>query len=232
LQAVSKELQVLITQLQALPALGSFALAGGTNLALRYNHRISVDIDFFVPEIVGGVGLRAIQGEIAKQYNDSLLYCEVINAELGDQYCFLRAFIGKGDEATKIEVLQNMKFIDPVELYKGIKLLSKKDIGLFKLMSASNRKANKDIYDLDLITDEIQLDDLMNALAVKKDKYKLPEHRCLFDLDHEVSPLDNLTVLLEFDSIDYNNLPARPSHSNDRISIVPPSKEWKVARNS
>ncbi len=39
-------------------------------------------------------------------------------------------------------------------------------------------------------------------------------------------------ALLEFDNIDYNELPFRPSHSNDRITIVPPNKDWKIAKSS
>jgi len=33
-----------------LPALDSFALAGGTNLALRYGHRLSIDLDLFTDQ--------------------------------------------------------------------------------------------------------------------------------------------------------------------------------------
>jgi hypothetical protein len=37
----------LLKQLCSLNSLDDFALGGGTNLALRMNHRLSVDLDFF-----------------------------------------------------------------------------------------------------------------------------------------------------------------------------------------
>jgi hypothetical protein len=38
----------LLNKLMAFPPLNSFYLAGGTALALKYGHRLSVDIDLFV----------------------------------------------------------------------------------------------------------------------------------------------------------------------------------------
>lgn len=54
-KAVSSALIRTIRELQDLKSLKKFALAGGTNLALRYNHRESIDIDLFCPEIIGFV---------------------------------------------------------------------------------------------------------------------------------------------------------------------------------
>jgi hypothetical protein len=51
--AVSPAIVKTIIQLQSLPSLANFSLAGGTNLALQYNHRISDDIDLFCSEIIG-----------------------------------------------------------------------------------------------------------------------------------------------------------------------------------
>jgi hypothetical protein len=49
---VSDELLETIHELQQLSSLSEFGLAGGTNLALRYGHRISVDIDLFSPSMI------------------------------------------------------------------------------------------------------------------------------------------------------------------------------------
>ena len=58
MQAVSPALLQTIKELQQLPSLNAFALAGGTNLALRYNHRISEDIDLFSTNIIGIEGFE------------------------------------------------------------------------------------------------------------------------------------------------------------------------------
>ncbi|TJY65684.1 nucleotidyl transferase AbiEii/AbiGii toxin family protein [Sphingobacterium alkalisoli] len=39
-----------------LKVLRGLLLNGGTNLAIRYNHRISTDIDIFFPHIIGKAG--------------------------------------------------------------------------------------------------------------------------------------------------------------------------------
>lgn len=43
MSAVSPAIIETILQLQSLPSLASFSLAGGTNLTLQYNHRISYE---------------------------------------------------------------------------------------------------------------------------------------------------------------------------------------------
>lgn len=48
MQAVDKAVKNLLTVLMDLPFLREYYLAGGTNLALRYNHRTSIDLDLFV----------------------------------------------------------------------------------------------------------------------------------------------------------------------------------------
>jgi hypothetical protein len=98
-------------------------------------------------------------------------------------------------------------------------------------MSASNRFAKKDIYDLDYITDEIHLVELFNHLKMKSEKFNLPEHQTIFDLDIEVNPLDKPELLLEFDTIKSSKQNS-PSHSNDRIEILESSKTWQMARLS
>lgn len=58
--AVSSTIVKTILQLQSLPSLSNFSLAGGTNLALQYNHRISDDIDLFCSEIIGFDGFNKL----------------------------------------------------------------------------------------------------------------------------------------------------------------------------
>ncbi len=64
LKAVSEEINQCIQALHQLPSLQSFALGGGTNLALRYQHRRSYDIDLFTNEVVGKKGFQQIFQEL------------------------------------------------------------------------------------------------------------------------------------------------------------------------
>lgn len=229
--AVSPLLKQTILELQNLPSLAQFALGGGTNLALRYNHRISVDIDFFVPIAIGRIGFDKIIEEVESLYGKKHVNIMLLNTELEDQFLFLRMFISKNDEVLKVEFLQNMKCLFAPEFFEEIRVIHKTDIGLFKIMSASNRFAKKDIYDLDYITDEIDLVELFHHFEIKSKKFNLPEHQTIFDLDIEVNPIDKPELLLEFDN-PKSSKQNRPSHSNDRIEIVESSKTWPMARLS
>ena len=123
-----------------------------------------------------------------------------------------------------------MKNLFDVEVNQGISLLSKKDIGLFKLISTSNRSTKKDIYDLDFITDTISLIDLYEALKAKSLKFNKEEHKTIFDLSKNNTPIDNPELLLKFDdNSDYSKF---PSHTNDTIQIIEGSKTWIEAKIS
>jgi len=51
--AISNDHLDLILQIQDFSTLRDSFLAGGTNLALRYNHRQSIDIDLFIDHQIG-----------------------------------------------------------------------------------------------------------------------------------------------------------------------------------
>ncbi|WP_444671077.1 nucleotidyl transferase AbiEii/AbiGii toxin family protein [Flavobacterium columnare] len=229
MSAVSAELIQIIKELQCLPSLADFSLAGGTNLALRYNHRISIDIDLIAPKIIGKIGYEDIICEVKSHFGENNTIIQLINEEFGDQFLFLRVFITKDDLTVKVEFLQNMITLIETEIHDAIRVVSRLDIGLFKLMSASNRLAKKDIYDLAYITEEISIIELYNNLKDKKERYCEPIHRTIFDLDDEVSPVDTPELLLEFDSV-ASNSNSRPFHSHDRIDLVKGSKSWNLAR--
>jgi predicted nucleotidyltransferase component of viral defense system len=229
--AVSPLLKQTILELQNLPSIAQFALGGGTNLALRYNHRISVDIDFITPVIIGRIGFDQIIEEVEYIYGKKQVNIMLLNTELDEQFLFLKMFISKNDEVIKVEFLQNLKCLFASDVFEDIRVIHKTDIGLFKLMSASNRFAKKDIYDLDYITDEMNLVELFNHFKIKSEKFNLPEHQTIFDLDIEVNPIYKPELLLEFDNAK-SSKQNRPSHSNDRIDILESSKTWQMARLS
>lgn len=61
------------------------------------------------------------------------------------------------------------------------------DIGLLKLVTVANRASQKDVYDLDYLTEHIPLQKLMEALKSKQEKFNGEHHKKIFDLDNEVS---------------------------------------------
>jgi Nucleotidyl transferase AbiEii toxin, Type IV TA system len=222
----------LIRELQTIEVLDHFALAGGSNLALRFNHRKSVDIDLFTNRTIGIKGWVAIEKSVREKFGSAVLFCNILNAELGDQYCFLRSLIIKGEEQIKVDMIQNVQYLDAIENVVGIRMLSVRDIGLFKLMAASNRFARKDFYDLDVVTDQINLDFLLRRLGEKVDQYNEDRFKCLFDLDHEKSPLDDISILLPKEETEFSSSNSLHTHSNDRLDILEGGKSWPAAKIS
>lgn len=229
MQAVASELIILLKKLQSLESLRSFSLGGGTNLALRYHHRKSDDIDLFTDQIIGKEGFEKIRIELETQFGDNLSGFQYPCDE-NDQFIFARCFIKEGDQIIKVEILQNMKITQEIETIEDIRMISKIDIGLFKLVSASNRLAKKDIYDLDHISDEISLIELFNFLSEKKAKYNSDLDKTVFDLDDELCPIDNPALLLKFDE-ERKTSHRIPNHSNDNI-IQLKGRNWNSAKFS
>ncbi len=230
MSAVSSEIFECILELQNFKSLHNFSLGGGTNIALRFNHRKSIDINLFCPDIIGKKGFYVIEQELSRFYGKRITGLSY-PCDIDDQFCFMRFFLKKNDETIKVELLQNFKNLEASDQLDNIRLLSINDIGLYKLSSAANRASKKDIYDLDFITDTINLIKLYQLLKSKIEKFSLPEHRTIFDLDNEISPIDKPELLLSFDDSRSNNR-SRPFHLQDRIDIIPNSKSWQAARIS
>ena len=226
MQAVSPALLQTIKELQQLPSLQTFALAGGTNLALRFNHRISEDIDLFSTNIIGIEGFAKIEAEVKVYYGDKVINI-IYPVKENNQFIFLRFFIVKDNVTIKVDIIQNMKSLFDFEKIKGVHCYDVKDIGLFKLVSCSNRPAKKDIYDLEYITESNNLIDLYNLLKGKKEKFNKDTDRNIFDLDNEPDPIDDPHLLLLFDKRMATKQKMR--HSHDNILNIEGSKSWREA---
>lgn len=231
MSAVSPVIIETIKELQALPSLSNFALAGGTNLAYKFNHRESIDIDLFCNSIIGIKGFEQIENEVISFYGAALISGLDYPIKENDQFTFLRFWIQKPGGLIKIELIQNMVTLHDIEEVDGIKLIALKDIGTYKLLSASSRGAKKDIYDLDFITDTIDIIDLFEELREKRKTFNKPTHRNIFDLDEEVCPTTNPLLLLNFDKkIAITRI--KPIHSHDNIIISEDAKSWRMASSS
>jgi hypothetical protein len=231
MSAISPGLLKTIRELQSFESISGSALGGGTNLAIRYNHRISIDIDIFFPHIIGKAGYEKIKEDVIGFYG-ARVFGSQYPCEIDDQYIFFRFFIICDGETIKVEVLQNMKMVGDIEELDDIKLVSELDIALFKMMSVANRATQKDVYDLDLLTEKLTLAYLYEQLNKKRSLFSEELHKNIFDLDGEISPLDNPLTLLKFDESENKGSRSRPHHSQNRVDIVQGEKSWPVARSS
>jgi hypothetical protein len=151
--AVPLNLWETLLKLQTPLADSGFALAGGTSLALRLGHRLSVDLDFFTanpfaPQTLAdklNIGPQSITG-IA----EGTLQIRVNNL--------------------KIEFLKHSyPNLSEIETIDGIKIWSLPDVAAMKINAIVNRGSKKDFYDLVAL---LKLHSLETLLSFYQKKYQ------------------------------------------------------------
>jgi len=196
LNGVSEDLKNTIKEIMESPLLASFNLGGGTNLALKYNHRLSIDIDLFSAKIHSINELD----EIANYFIDKYNLKETIdkyNFNKQDPYSE-KAWIKIGIPAlnTKIDIIQNLQLLKKPEIIDGIRLIHDDDIGALKLLAAANRGSQKDFYDLFLLTNKKPLEHYYELLMERQKKFANiktifdePSNKPKINLEKDISSL-------------------------------------------
>ncbi len=143
--------QLLLTLIEQ-PALEKFALGGGTSLALRFGHRLSVDLDFFTvhefsPEdLLAGLRLDGIT-VIGRAANS-------MTVDVG---------------GVKLDLLRHAyRLLEPVRRMDGVPMISLPDLAAMKLNAVANRGSKKDFYDLAELLDQFELREMIGFFT---DKY-------------------------------------------------------------
>ena len=130
--AIPATVRELLERLASVPALASFALAGGTSLALRFGHRLSVDLDFFTREPFSPEELF-----VSLSLSDTTVVGRSQNTLTLDA------------RGTKLDFLRHgYPLLVPVESIDGVQLLSVPDVAAMKLNAIANRGSKKDFFDL------------------------------------------------------------------------------------
>jgi predicted nucleotidyltransferase component of viral defense system len=152
-EAVPSSTLALLKSLCAHKALDGFALVGGTSLALRFGHRMSVDLDFFRPEKFDN---KSIAADLAADFPSFHLTNDNSNG--------MMAFI----EKVKVDfVTYRYPSLHPYETIEEVRMMSLQDVVAMKLGAISNRGAKKDFYDLHTLLREIGLDEILRCYALK-----------------------------------------------------------------
>lgn len=154
-QVLPIKTEKLLAKLISAPGLRGFYLAGGTGLALHYNHRQSVDLDWFTP----------------KSFKTKLLIKKL--QKIGDFELI------NEDENTIEGILDGVKvsFMSyPYRLIKklvvvgGAKVASVQDIAVMKLSAIAGRNTKKDFIDLYFYLQK-EKTDLSGLLQLLKKKF-------------------------------------------------------------
>lgn len=128
-----------------------FALAGGTSLALRFGHRMSVDLDFFT------------LGEFAPESLERRLRMvpeQVMDRSEGT----LRLLV----QGVKIDFLRHAyPLLEAPEVLDDIAMWSVMDVAAMKLNAITNRGSKKDFFDLQMLLRHYSLPTLLDAYCAK-----------------------------------------------------------------
>lgn len=144
---------VLLRELCAHPATQPFALTGGTALALRYGHRLSVDLDFFTP---ASFDSQSIADELTKDFHATEVRVNPAGMNL-----MIRG--------VKVDLVRyRYELLQPFETSDGVRLFGLKDNIAMKLSAITNRGAKKDFFDLHQLIKAMGLAELA---AIYREKY-------------------------------------------------------------
>ena len=150
--------QLLSRSAPILKVLPEAYLAGGTALSLHLAHRVSVDLDFFVP-----------QSFLAQDIRPGLL-------EAGQ---FTPITVRDDSILCRIDTVQWSLFryeyplLDTPEQYAGIRIASVRDIAAMKVIAIGDRGSRKDFYDLYTIL-HVGGFDIRRILEDVVSKFQLP----------------------------------------------------------
>ncbi|MEX1116841.1 MAG: nucleotidyl transferase AbiEii/AbiGii toxin family protein [Akkermansiaceae bacterium] len=149
--ALPKPVNDLLLSLAPRAELRGFALGGGTSLALRFGHRLSVDLDFFATE--------------AFSPNDLLTSLELEVATVVTQATNSVTVDAGG---VKLDFLRHAyPLLEPVECIDGIALLSLPDLAAMKFNAIANRGSKKDFFDFVGLSAHFSMQEMIGFFTLK-----------------------------------------------------------------
>lgn len=164
----------ILKKLQSLSWFSQFALWWWTNLALRFWHRISIDLDFFS----------------TTEFNEEKLHQEMISVfpdciQLAQKWQTLNYSI----ENVKIDILYfPYPYIEDIETIDWIKLISTPDVIAMKLSALQKRTTKKDYFDVYEILEHYSMD---NLIGFYTDKFKNSDPGHIIHMLYMSSEADN-----------------------------------------
>jgi len=126
----------ILKKMMEIPELQSFNLVGGTALALKYGHRLSVDLDLFSTEKFEH---QPITDALQRTFGNLFTY-EGDFSNWGI-FCFI--------DSVKIDlVYYPHPIIRPVEIWDSIRMYDDRDLIAMKIQAILGRGKRKDFWDI------------------------------------------------------------------------------------
>ncbi len=143
----------ILRKICSLQVFSDFGLGGGTNLALRLGHRLSVDLDFFTnTDFTNSLLFKAITTEFPKaellfEQNQTMMF-SINNVKVDF-------------------ILYPFEWLQPFEIIESTRLISVRDIIPMKLQAVSNRFSKKDFWDIAFLLESFTLEQMITIFKNK-----------------------------------------------------------------
>ena len=172
----------LLHELMEVPALSEFLLVGGTNLSLRYGHRVSVDLDLFTnrpfdrEEVYTGI-IKVLPQTVLIDQRKQTMWLTI--------------------KGIKVDIiLHEYPYLKGEEELNGIRFLAIEDIIPMKLEAMATRGVKKDFWD---ITELLNYFSLQQMLKFHEQRYPNsdPGHILLamtYFIDADVQKVDPISL--------------------------------------
>lgn len=157
-----------------MPVLMNFSLVGGTALALKYGHRISVDIDLFshLPFTNQEI-IEALEAEFGNEFVIQL------NKEKFGIFGFIQNI--------KVDIVKHPHtLLKEPETTEGIRMYHSDDIAAMKVNAILGRGKKKDFWDLAELLKHYSLKDITEFY-----KHKFPKQELLISIPYALTWFDD-----------------------------------------
>jgi len=189
-EVVDAGVEQTLRDLQQLPVLAPFYLAGGTGLALQLGHRRSLDLDLFVGENFN-------EGYLVQK----LQYLEgfaLVAKEPGTVYANVRE--------TRVSLIAyDYPVLFPLQSFLGTKVADSRDIGCMKISAIASRGTKRDFVDLYAVCGQFGLKQLLDRFHEKFAKTNYSKVHILKSLTYfenaEQEPMPHMLVPLTWEKV-------------------------------
>ena len=210
-----------LTALMNNPVFDVFNLVGGTNLSLRFGHRLSDDIDLFTDVKYGSLDFNLFERELNRMFP----YFD--NPDTSGHIGFGRMYyVGLNkDDAVKLDLMYSDKFLSAPETIKGIRFESVDQIAAMKMEAINGGGRKKDWWDIDLLLTDLSLytfeelillhqkwqpwihdkDKLLEALIDFSEADNEPNPKCLLGKDWDLIKINMIRQVESYSKIIQEN---------------------------
>ncbi|MDP2649512.1 MAG: nucleotidyl transferase AbiEii/AbiGii toxin family protein [bacterium] len=165
-------------------------LAGGTALALQIGHRISVDFDFFTPQVFDE---KTLSGELnlLPEYKETGIAWRTVWGKVAN---------------TKFSLFYyQYPLIKKTIPFEGIQMLSKEDIAAMKIHAMEDRGTKRDFIDLYFLTKEFTLEQMLTFYDQKYGTLEDHLYNILrsmnYFVDADIDPMPEMLIKTDWEKV-------------------------------